>query len=256
MKQRLTEILQQITKSHGLKVFPVGGDLEGASIRQQIATFIALLFHVSGFIAITFFHSRLFINLTPLNLLISCGLLLWTQEKRTAGFWIFFTAAFAIGLVAEYIGIHTQILFGEYWYGQVLGPQWKGVPFLIGITWFGITYCAGIAMSMLQHRIFSRPEAQEMLPPYAKYWLSVSFIADAAVIAVVYDWILEPVAMKLGFWQWQGGEIPVGNYWGWFFVSALVLLIFRLLPFPKHNLFAVHLLLIQAMFFLLLRTFY
>lgn len=224
--------------------------------RQQIATFIALLFHISGFIAIVFFHSQLFISLTPLNLLISGGLLIWTQEKTTTGFWIFAAAAFIIGFVAEYIGLNTHILFGEYRYGNVLGPKWQNVPWMIGITWFGITYCCGIAMSMLQYRIFHRPEAQEMLPPFSKYWLSVSFIADAAGIAVVYDWILEPVAMKLGFWQWQNDDIPVGNYWGWFFVSAFVLLLFRLIPFPKHNLFAVNLLLIQAMFFLLLRTFY
>ena len=224
--------------------------------RQQIATFIALLFHVSGFIAIVFFHSQLFINLTPLNLLISCGLLIWTQEKRSISFWIFAVSAFIIGFVAEYIGLHTNILFGNYQYGTVLGPKWQAVPWMIGVTWFGIIYCCGIAMSMLQNRIFNRPEAKEMLPPFSKYWLSVSFIADAAGVAVLYDWILEPVAVKLGFWSWQGGEIPVGNYWGWFFVSAFALLVFRLLPFPKHNLFAVHLLLIQAMFFLLLQTFY
>lgn len=222
--------------------------------RQQIATFIALIFHLSGFIAIAFFHSQLFINLTPLNLLISCGLLIWTQEKRTTGFWIFAIVAFIIGFVAEYIGIHTQILFGNYKYGEVLGPKWRDIPWMIGITWVGITYCCGIAMSMLQERIFrNQPEAVSGL---SKYWMNISLIMDGAALAVIYDWILEPGAMKLGFWDWENKDIPSGNYWGWFFVSALVLLLFRLLPFPKQNLFAVHLLLIQAMFFLLLRTFY
>lgn len=193
--------------------------------RESIATFISLLFHVSGFIAIALFHSQLFIQLTPLNLLISCGLLIWTQQKRTLGFWLFFIAVFLIGFTAEYIGIHTQLLFGNYSYGPVLGPQWRGVPFLIGINWFSVIYCTGIAMSMLQHRIFSKPEAQEMLPPYAKYWLTISLVADAAILTVLYDWILEPVAVLLGFWQWDKGEIPIGNYWGWFFVSALALLV-------------------------------
>ena len=109
-------------------------------------------------------------------------------------------------------------------------------------------------MSMLQQRI-TRNQPQTV-SVFNKYWLNASFIVDGAGLAVLYDWILEPVALKLGYWQWEGNEIPSGNYWGWFLVSALVLLIFRLLPFPKRNLFAVHLLLIQVMFFLLLRTFY
>jgi bisanhydrobacterioruberin hydratase len=222
--------------------------------RQQWATLVALLFHISGFIAILIFRSQLFINLTPVNLLVSCGLLIWTQEKRTIGFWLFFAAAYIIGFGAEYIGIHTQILFGDYYYGEVFGPQWQGVPWLIGITWFGITYCCGIAMSMLQQRILR--QVPDKTNGIFRYWSGISFVTDAAGLAVLYDWILEPVAMKLNFWQWKGAYIPPGNYWGWFFVSLLVLLLFRLLPFPKHNLFAVHLLLIQGLFFLLLRTFY
>ena len=222
--------------------------------RRQTATFIALLFHVSGFIAIAFFHSQLFINLSPLTLLISAGLIIWTQQKITVSFIVFLVVAVAIGFIAEYIGIHTNVLFGHYQYGSVLGPTWRGIPWLIGINWFSIMYCVGIAMSMLQHRITKK--LPEDAPRFNKYWLYASFVIDSAALAVLYDWILEPVAVQLGYWQWENNEIPSGNYWGWFLVSALVLLIFRLLPFPKQNLFAVHLLLIQVMFFLLLRTFY
>jgi bisanhydrobacterioruberin hydratase len=222
--------------------------------RQQIATFIALLFHFSGFIAIAFFHSQLFINLSPLTLLLCAGLLIWTQQKITASFIVFIVLAFIIGFVAEYIGINYNILFGNYQYGSVLGPKWQGVPWLIGVNWFSIMYCAGIAMSMLQQRITkNQPQA---VSSFNKYWLNASFIVDSAGLAVLYDWILEPVAIKFGYWQWENNEIPSGNYWGWFIVSALVLLLFRLLSFPKRNLFAVHLLLIQVMFFLLIRTFY
>lgn len=222
--------------------------------RHQIATFIALLFHLSGFIAIGLFHSQLFTNLSPLTLLISFGLILWTQRKITVSFIVFIVLAFTIGFVAEYIGIHTNVLFGHYQYGNVLGPKWKEVPLLIGINWFGIMYCVGIAMHMLQQRLEkSQPQT---VSAFNKYWLYISFVVDGAALAVLFDWILEPVAVKLDYWQWQGNEIPSGNYWGWFFVSALVLFIFKFLRFPKDNLFAVHLLLIQIMFFLLLRTFY
>jgi bisanhydrobacterioruberin hydratase len=219
----------------------------------QIATFIALLFHVSGFIAIAFFHSQLFVNLTPLNLLVSFALILFTQEKINLPFLFFVVLAFSIGFGAEWIGINTGKLFGQYQYGIVLGPRWQGVPWMIGINWFCTIYCIGVAMHMLHKKLVSRqPETASSL---GKKWLQISLVVDGAALAVFFDWIIEPVAVKLGFWQWKDGIIPSFNYWCWFAVSILLLIIFRLLRFDKHNLFAVHLLLIQLMFFLLLRSF-
>jgi putative membrane protein len=83
-----------------------------------------------------------------------------------------------------------------------------------------------------------------------------SFIIDGALLATFFDWILEPVAIKLGFWSWLGdGSVPFFNYVSWFIISALLLFIFRLFHFNKHNYFAVHLFIIQFLFFLFLRTF-
>lgn len=219
----------------------------------QIATFIALLFHVPGFVAIAFFNSQVFIHLTPLNLLVSFALVLYTQEKINLPFLIFILLAFSIGFGSEWVGINTGKLFGQYWYGQVLGPRWQGVPWIIGINWFIIIYCIGVAMSMLQKKLVNRqPEAAATL---GKKWLQASLVVDGAALAVLFDWIIEPVAVRLGFWQWKDGLIPTYNYWCWFAISLLLLLVFRFLRFDKHNLFAVHLLLIQLMFFLLLRSF-
>jgi len=83
-----------------------------------------------------------------------------------------------------------------------------------------------------------------------------SFIIDGALTATLFDWIMEPIAVELKFWQWLGdGTIPVFNYICWFFISAGLLLLLRLLPVNRQNQFAVHLLLIQSIFFIALRTF-
>ena len=220
--------------------------------RQQIATAIALAFHVSGFIAIGFFKSPLFIALTPLNLLVCAALIFWTQEKINIGFVVFFLIAFAIGFGSEWVGINTGQLFGNYSYGKVLGPAWQGVPYLIGIQWFVVIYCTGISVAMLHELLVKRqPDAQE---PFPKFWLAVSMVADSALLAMFFDWVLEPVAVELGYWTWADGLIPWFNYATWWGVSAVIMLFFHFLPFRKHNLFAVHLLMIQVMFFLLLRT--
>jgi putative membrane protein len=221
--------------------------------KQQIATLIALAFHVSGFIAIGFFNSALFIGLTPLNLVICAVLIFWTQEKVNLAFIIFCLAAYGIGFFSEWLGVNTGQIFGEYSYSKILGPGWQGVPYMIGIQWMVVVYCAGISMAMLHQKIFQlQPEGSQQFP---KLLMAVSMIADAALIALIFDWILEPVAMKLGYWSWKGGEVPWLNYASWWGVSALIMLFFYFLPFRKHNLFAVHLLMMQVMFFLLLRTF-
>jgi len=221
--------------------------------KTQIATFIALLFHISGFIAIALFKSQLFVSLTPLNLLVSFCLLLWTQQKINKGFIFFIINAYVIGFASEWIGINTGKLFGHYVYGQVLGPKWQGVPLLIGINWAITLLCIGVSMHMLHRRFVIRQPVKTSV--FGKSWLNLSLIIDGAGIAVFFDWIIEPVAIKLAFWKWLSPDIPALNYWSWFGVSIILLVVFRLLQFEKSNLFAVHLLLIQLMFFLLLKTF-
>jgi putative membrane protein len=79
-------------------------------------------------------------------------------------------------------------------------------------------------------------------------------IIDGALLAMMFDWLMEPVAIKLGYWTWlTDGGIPTKNYWDWFFVSAFLMIFFRLLKFHKNNQFALHLLLIQTLFFISLR---
>lgn len=220
--------------------------------RQQIATAIALAFHISGFIAIGLFKSALFISLTPLNLLVCVALIFWTQEKINTAFLAFCLIAFAVGFAAEYVGIHTGILFGNYSYGSILGPKWNGVPYMIGVQWFVTMYCIGVGMDMMHQRLISRqPDAYQRFP---KWWVTLSIIGDGALLAVLFDWVIEPVAVRLGYWQWANNDIPMLNYYSWWGVSSALLTVFHFFRFKKHNLFAIHLLLIQFMFFLLLRT--
>ncbi len=222
--------------------------------QYQLATAIAILFHTIGMIGILFFKSEAFIKTTPLNLLLMAGLLFYTQQKPNAAFLIFFMLCFIAGIAVEIIGTSTGWLFGNYSYGAMLGPAIKAVPFIIGINWFIIIYCCGVSIHTLLTKLTTKLSEQTGKPSKAIQTLSV--VVDGATLAVLLDWLIEPVAVKLGYWQWLGsGEIPLYNYMCWFGISMFLLFIFQRLPFDKQNKFAVNLLLIQAMFFLLLRTF-
>ena len=222
--------------------------------KYHIATFVALLFHLSGFIGMFTSKQSWFIANTPLNLLVMFGLIIWTQTGKNRAFYTFVVIAFATGVLTEIIGVNTSLLFGKYAYGKILGPAILKVPWIIGLNWFTIIYCCGVAITHIQTWFFSKsPEAQTLLSPQVQI---ISFIADGAMLATFFDFVIEPVAVKFGYWTWLGdGSIPFTNYLCWLLISALLLTVFKLLSFNKHNQFALHLLIIETLFFSALRTF-
>jgi putative membrane protein len=222
--------------------------------RVQIATAIAIIFHVVGLIGILFFKSDLIIASTPINLLLMFGLILYTQNTRNTSFYIFILTCFIIGICIEIIGTSTGILFGNYAYGNTLGAKVLNVPIVIGINWFVVMFCCGSAMHMMMYTLAKKIDADQLIKkPILK---TISVIVDGATLALIFDWLMEPVAIRLGYWSWGGtGEIPIFNYACWFIFSMLFLLVFHFSDFDKQNKFALHLLLIQIMFFSLLRTF-
>lgn len=222
--------------------------------KYQVATAVAILFHTIGLVGILFFDKNFFIKTTAANLLLMFILLIYTQQRPYKHFIVLLLICFAIGIVVEITGTHTTALFGKYRYGNVLGPTIQGVPLIIGINWFIVIYCCGITIQTMLSKVLDKLTEQTGAPrPSLK---AMSIIVDGATLAVMFDWLMEPVAVKLGYWQWLGnGEIPFYNYFCWFIISVLLLIVFQFAQFPKQNKFAVNLLLIQAMFFLLLRTF-
>lgn len=222
--------------------------------KTQIATALAIFFHTIGFVGM-FFYKDLILATTSLNLLLMAGLVLYTQQKINLAFIIFIIICFVTGVAVEVVGTRTGYLFGQYQYGTMLGITFKNVPWVIGVNWFLIMYCCGITVHTIYNQLVAR------LPPavgkYTLYVKILSLTSDGALLAVLFDWIMEPAAIKLGYWQWLGedGEIPSFNYLSWFAISFILMAAFNLLKFSKQNIFAVNLLLIMTTFFLLVRNF-
>ena len=221
--------------------------------RHEIATATAIIFHAIGLTGILFYDKQLFASFTSFHLLLMCALLFYTQQKISLNFILFFIACTIIGFALEYAGISTGLIFGNYSYGTALGKKFKEVPIIIGLNWFIIIYCSSIAAHTIYRKLIGRLGIINL--PVKKWMHNFSLIFDASLLAVIFDFIMEPAAVNLGFWEWLNGNIPLYNYVCWFLISFLLTAVFQLLAINKHNKFAVHLLLIQLMFFLILRTF-
>lgn len=182
------------------------------------------------------------------------ALLLYTQKAINVWFLIFFATCFVVGIAVEIIGTSTGVLFGNYEYGTALGKRIMNVPLLIGVNWFIVIYCCGICLTMLYTYLAKKTEGQEIKnTPRLK---NLAIIVDGALLAIIVDLFLEPAAIKLGYWNWLGdGSVPTLNYVCWFLTSVLLLTVFQFARFQKQNIFAVNLLLIQILFFLIVETF-
>ena len=167
--------------------------------KYQIATAFALLFHVIGITGILFFNRDFFIQATTFNLLLMLVLLFWTQVEKNIYFFLFFLLCFVIGIMVEVAGVNTGLLFGEYKYGTVLGYKLKNVPLIIGVNWFVIIYCCGISIHTLLMKAINRISADGGTKP--KTLRALSVIIDGATLALFFDWVMEPVAIKLGYWH-------------------------------------------------------
>jgi len=202
------------------------------------AIFLAALVHFSGAIGMSFFDRTFFMPFTPINLLLMLLLLILNERSIKGPFIGAFFVAFVVGMASEIVGVNTGLLFGNYAYGDLFGSKLLGVPPLIGVNWFCIVYSAYVVAGNVAKEGKSGNVYRALL---------------TASIATVFDWIMEPVAMELGFWNWTNGEIPLFNYLSWFVISFLVAVLFGLLRLKRSNLFAPYFLVIQAIFFLFLR---
>jgi putative membrane protein len=159
----------------------------------------------------------------PLMALLT-GLLLyhwWHQERgsdrsryrRQFAFWAL--SVFILAFAIEWLGVKSGNIFGSYHYGPVLQPQIDSVPMVIGLAWvLMLTGSAAVAEWLMKNSRY-RPE-----------WLMV---VVAAALMVLFDGLMEPAAVKLGYWSWREGSIPLQNYLAWLIISVLFILFARAL---------------------------
>jgi putative membrane protein len=220
----------------------------------RVALFITLLVHVTGIAGMLFApYKDWFVQSTSINLCLMTALLILTHPQKDKSFYLFVIIVFIAGFMAEVAGVNTGSFFGRYSYSSVLGIKLWNVPLVIGVNWFIVIYCTGIATQAYENYMLKRINDKRISGN--RQLKFTSFIVDACFLILLYDWILEPVAIKLGYWQWENEKVPLSNYVSWVILSALLLAVFRKLNRNKQNIFAVNLFLIQVLFFLILRTF-
>jgi putative membrane protein len=171
--------------------------------------------------------------LTPINLLLTSFFLIGLGNRFTWQFWAWLVTVAVGGWGAEAVGVNTGLLFGEYAYGEVLGPKLIGVPLILAANWFLVVYAVAGTIEGWK------------LP-------AIGFALVGGLITTLLDVAIEPVAIEYGFWNWFGEPVPFFNYACWFIFTVLFLLVFRLLKVRLKNPISGFVLILQFLFFSLL----
>jgi putative membrane protein len=205
-------------------------------MRRQVAPLYALLFliiiYVVGIAGLWSPYELIFRQLTPLNLLLTGAVLLYYHRGWNTQFIVFAVFVVIAGYAVEWVGVHTGLVFGTYSYGTTLGLRLDGVPLIIGLNWLILVYGIGHLLFFVQ-------------------WNRLMKALSGAALMVVTDVFLEVVAIHFGFWNWEGGAVPIDNYLGWFAVSLVFFLLFFYMDFKKENKVAIGIFAIQLTFFIL-----
>jgi len=213
------------------EVSSLGWYWESLGPLHQIYPWVLIIFHLIG-IGIFLLPDRV-VGLSGFNMLL-CALLVFATAADKPKELLLFAFIFLGGFGVEFIGVNTGVLFGSYAYGNELGWKVGGVPVVLGLNW----YCVVAAASHFVKRFV----------PSNRLWLNALLVGG---LCVLMDFLIEPVAIRFDFWQWEGGHIPIFNYVCWGVFSALFAFVY-LNFITKENLTAWALYLIWIVFFIVL----
>ena len=168
---------------------------------QKLALILFVIIELVGFVGIISDHWHdHFVSLTPVNLVFISVVLMLFHRTFSMAESIWMATVFIAGYLVEVLGVKTGMIFGEYSYGQGLGPKIFEVPPTMGVNWFLLCYTS-----------------VRLVNPVPFHFLVKA--ALSATVMVALDAIMEPVAIAFDFWSWKSDEIPLQNYLAWWLIA-------------------------------------
>lgn len=193
---------------------------------------ILLIIYAVGVIGLTSEYRPDFLPLSFVNLIISFLIIIISRYHHNKNWYYFILFSFSIGMIVEWVGVHTGFLFGNYSYGENLGVKLFEVPVIIGVNWVTLTIITAAVADFISVK-----------------WFLKAMIA--ALLMLLLDILIEPVAIVSDYWHWKE-DIPLSNFITWFLVALFLQILYFKFNLAEKNKVAVVLYIIQIVFFLIL----
>ncbi len=170
------------------------------SFFRRYGGYVIIFFHTIGLFLLGGHWRQDFVFLTSYNLLLLMAVYLVSSETPKNKFT--YILPVVLGFAIEVVGTNTGWPFGEYTYGSALGLSIANTPLMIGVLWWLLIRSMYDVLSVKISSVWTK-----------------SLLVGVAMTAM--DVLIEPVAIELNFWSWEGVSVPMSNYIAWFVLSTL-----------------------------------
>jgi putative membrane protein len=166
--------------------------------------------------------------IVPILLIVAFSVLHGARHYGWKGIGIFFLLGVVISNAYEMTSIRTGFPFGFYRHAEWVNPKLLGIPWYIGLLYFGLVYIGWqLAIAIVGADLHERSKI-------ARFGLPVV----ATFITVGWDICFDPMATTFaGFAVYAGGGgyfgVPLSNYAGWFVTCWSICQAFALLWQPS-----------------------
>ena len=143
-----------------------------------------------------------------------------------------FSLNFFIAFTAEALGVNFGIIFGNYYYTELLGPQVFGVPILVALAWEPILYASFyITDILIPSNIEPKDASQKLI-------LLIGLSLVGALATTAWDTMMDPFAVSRGWWVWRDGGpytpyiengVPISNFIGWLITAFVCQMVCRII---------------------------
>jgi putative membrane protein len=180
----------------------------------KVVTVIYLAWFSIGYILIIFDWLPPFLEWANAAYLFIAGTLaaIWLSLRiGIRGAILLFLGTSFISFMAEWFGVKTGWWFGDYEYGTAFAPYLFGVPLAIPFAWVTVL---------------------TMSAAFTPFWRKsrFGFAALAALLAVAFDFMLDPVSVAQSYWIWTNPgtfslyDVPWTNFVSWWVTSFIIFL--------------------------------
>ncbi len=150
---------------------------------------------------------------------------------------ILFVIFGVLALLIETSAIITGFPYGHFGYSELLGYKLFGyTPWTVALAWTPLVL--GI------YAVVRRTVGNQILR-----------VVLIAVFLVIFDLVIDPGAVKIGFWRYQGGGpfygVPVSNFVGWVFSGTIAGIVMEIFAAIRKPLLPAPVQLVSSAFFLL-----
>ncbi|CAN5403872.1 hypothetical protein BH10ACI3_BH10ACI3_07180 [soil metagenome] len=150
---------------------------------------------------------------------------------------ILFAAVGILALTIETLAIVTGFPYGHFGYSDLLGYRLFGyTPWTVALAWTPLV----LAAYAVARRTIGNVVLRMIL---------------VAVLLVIFDLVIDPGAVKIGFWRYEGGGsfygVPWSNFAGWLFSGAIAAVVLEIFTAIRKPLLSAPAQLISSSFFII-----